>query len=389
MKLLIYDWAAWFRDDLYDVLRKLNIEYKLIKWKFDNDLHNKNNDESFVDYFDKSVDTTGFDAVFSINYWPMISVACEKKGIKYISWSYDSPIDIENPEETFGNSCNYIFLYDRFEAEKYIEAGYRNVYHMPLGINFERFEKYSSSMKKCDPYRAEVSFVGGLYNNSFNEVSSCLDDNAKSVLQKIVEFQLNMGPSQYVIDQLLTEGLVTLIGNEIAVATGKTANITRKHIEYMLAQEITRRERIIILNMCGGRFNTNLYSGQTFDILKDVNQKSTVDYFTQMPLVFAGSKINLNPASYAIRSGVSLRAFDVLACGGFLLSSYKSENKDDFEIGKEMDEYISIGEAIEKIEFYLQHDELRESIAKAGRERVRRDHNMKDRLLDMFKIAGI
>ena len=389
MKLLIYDWGAWFRDDLYAVLKTMNISYTLFTWNFNAKGHNKNDDRDFVDHFCSKYDTSCFDAVFSVNYWPMISEACNIKGIKYISWSYDSPIDIERPEDTFGNECNYIFLYDRYESEKYKNAGFNNVFHMPLGVNTSRLAKFDYFKKECDRYRADVSFVGGLYDNFFGGILGCLDDNTKLVLQKIVEVQTNLQNSQYVLDQVLTDGLVSMIDSQIRAFKPAFKQVTKEQLEFTISQEITRRERIVLLNLCGKRYKTNLYSGSKFDILESVIQRSTVDYVSQMPIVFAATKINLNPASFAIRSGVSLRAFDVMACGGFLLSNYKEENQDYFDIGKEMEQYVSMEDAIEKIDYYLSHEDIRLEVAKSGRARVKRDHRMEDRLSDIFEIVGI
>lgn len=389
MRLLVYDWGAWFRDDFYEVLKNMGITYELFRWNFNEHGHDKNEDSEFVEWFINNINCSGYDAVMSINYWPPISVACEKSGIKYISWSYDSPIDIKKPEDTFGNSCNYIFLYDKWEAEKYISKGLSNVYHMPLGVNVDRLSKYDSHRKECDKYRSEISFIGGLYNNSFGDLLKCVDESTKNVLLKIVEVQGNMPSGSYVIDQLLTDGFVTLVSDQVTSAIEGFETITKNQLEFSIAQEITRRERIILLNLCGKRYETDLYSGQTFDILKGVNQKSTVDYTKEMPLVFAASKINLNPALFAIRTGVSLRAFDIMACGGFLLTNYKEEYKELFSVGKEMELYTSMGDAIEKIDYYLSHEEERAQIAKEGRLRVKSDHRMDSRIKEMLKLARV
>ena len=74
---------------------------------------------------------------------------------------------------------------------------------------------------------------------------------------------------------------------------------------------------------------------------------------TQMPIVFNKSTINLNPTSKPIRSGIPLRIFDLLACGGFVLSNYQSDLLNDFVPGEELDIYSSIEELEEKIEYYL------------------------------------
>lgn len=38
-------------------------------------------------------------------------------------------------EKTLGNPCNYVFCFDRIQAQAYRNQGFDTVYHLPLGIN--------------------------------------------------------------------------------------------------------------------------------------------------------------------------------------------------------------------------------------------------------------
>ena len=105
-----------------------------------------------------------------------------------------------------------------------------------------------------------------------------------------------------------------------------------------------------------------------------------VDYMTQMPQVFAASKINLCPVLKANKSGIPLRALDIMGCGGFLLSSFQPELYEYFEDGTECVMYTSLQDAVEKAAFYLQNEELRKQIAAAGVARIERDFSYEDRI---------
>ena len=88
-------------------------------------------------------------------------------------------------------------------------------------------------------------------------------------------------------------------------------------------------ERISIMRSLGSRYQVCLYTGSDTTGLP-VRNCGRVKTHTQMPLVFANSKINLNITSRSIRTGLPLRIFDVLACGGFLLTNAQSELPDCF-----------------------------------------------------------
>ncbi|MFH0890881.1 MAG: glycosyltransferase [Candidatus Liptonbacteria bacterium] len=83
------------------------------------------------------------------------------------------------------------------------------------------------------------------------------------------------------------------------------------------------------------------------------------------------------------------RHFEIPACGGFLLTARADDLENYFRPGEEMVFYEDDGDYIEKIKYYLEHDEEREKIARAGYDRVRRDHSYVGRLNDIFgKIGG-
>lgn len=158
---------------------------------------------------------------------------------------------------------------------------------------------------------------------------------------------------------------------------------------HVLDQETSRRERLLLLNLLGSRFDTKLYSRQDYSVLRGVQCMGPVDYYREMPYVFAASDINLNISVKGIQSGVPQRAFDILASGGFLLSNYQQELVELFSYGEEMVVYESLEDAVEKCNFYLSNQELRGKIARKGRERVLTEHNMVDKIRYMMDVAEV
>jgi spore maturation protein CgeB len=85
------------------------------------------------------------------------------------------------------------------------------------------------------------------------------------------------------------------------------------------------------------------------------------------------------------RLQVKARNFEIPGYGGFLLTSYVQGLEQYFEIGKEVAVYRSEKELIEKIRYYLQHDDERETIRQAGHERTLREHTYEQRIRDIFQ----
>jgi spore maturation protein CgeB len=86
---------------------------------------------------------------------------------------------------------------------------------------------------------------------------------------------------------------------------------------------------------------------------------------------------------------IRLRDFEVPMSGGFYLVEYMKELEEFFDIGTEIECYRDKVELLDKIKYYLAHDEEREAIRMAGYRRARAEHTWQNRFTDAFKTAGL
>ncbi len=94
--------------------------------------------------------------------------------------------------------------------------------------------------------------------------------------------------------------------------------------------------------------------------------------FQEMLDIFKSSKINLN-FSKGLRNmkpQIKGRTFQVCMAGGFLLTEYVPGIENYFEIDKEIVCFKNTEEMIDKINYYLNHEEERRAIAQAGWKRA-------------------
>lgn len=110
-----------------------------------------------------------------------------------------------------------------------------------------------------------------------------------------------------------------------------------------------------------------------------------VNSLTEMPKVFNLSRINLNITMRPIETGLPLRCFDILGCGGFLMTNYQPELEDMFIIGEDLEAYSSLEELVDKCSYYLTHEDERAAIAHNGYEKVKSNHTHIHRLKEMLK----
>jgi spore maturation protein CgeB len=83
------------------------------------------------------------------------------------------------------------------------------------------------------------------------------------------------------------------------------------------------------------------------------------------------------------------RLFEVPAAGGFLLTGYAPYLEEYYVPGKELAVFRSPDELVQKIIYYLAHDDERQEIARSGQERTLREHTYEQRLRQIFKKIGL
>lgn len=385
MNLLIYHKSEYLFHDLCDILDREHAAYSVIPCTF----RDKYEDSGFRDEVRKNISLSQYDALISINYHPVLAKLCHEAGLKYIAWCYDCPLNVISIEDTLAYETNYVFLFDRQQYLGYYGRGFQTVYHMPLGVNSRRISSLACSPELDRKYSCEVSFVGNLYPSRLQEILAPLSSYTQGYLQALMDTQSKIYGC-YLLDQLLTADLLARINKEYRLKAPDTSFVLSKEaLDFAMASEITRRERIILLNLLGKRHHTRFYSYSPSGLVKDAVYSGFLDYSSEMPYAFHYSRINLNPALRIIQTGIPLRAFDVMGAGGFLLSSWQEELAEAYTDGVELALYDSIPDAVEKAAFYLAHEDIRARTAKAGREKTLSGHDLRDILSEIFRIAGI
>ena len=164
--------------------------------------------------------------------------------------------------------------------------------------------------------------------------------------------------------------------------------------EYIFAsscmeKRVTIEERKSLLDSIASLgHDFRLYTGSKLDDAPQLKQacKGYIDYMSVMPKVFKASRINLNISLRSIKTGIPLRALDIMGCGGFLLSNYQKELAENFEDGKEMVVFYGLDDCIEKVEYYLEHEDERRAIAESGCRAVRERLGLKTQLKKLLMM---
>ena len=157
--------------------------------------------------------------------------------------------------------------------------------------------------------------------------------------------------------------------------------------QHIISVKVAEQERLRYLKALSEHFNVDLYTGSDTYSMPLIHNRGFAKTNTEMPIIFHQSKINLNLTAKSIRSGLSLRIFDVLGCEGFLITNYQAELPEHFNIGEDLEAYTSLDDLMGKCEYYLSHDKDRQEIAHNGFEKVKKYHTYDIRLTQMLEIA--
>ncbi len=100
------------------------------------------------------------------------------------------------------------------------------------------------------------------------------------------------------------------------------------------------------------------------------------------------SKISLSLSHDGKKGQLRNRAFEIMACKSLLLEDSAAETGRLFDVGKDFDVFRNKEELLEKVRFYLQHEEERKAIAQSGYDKVTNLYNARNLWAGIFKNLG-
>lgn len=334
-------------------------------------------------------DTYSF--VFSINFFPSVSDVCNIWGIPYLCLIVDSPV-LELFSTSLANPCNKIFLFDRQLYNDFHHSNPDGIFHIPLATNVSDNYATATMASAADRTRfsSDISFIGSLYSEKclYNQIT--LPEKMRGYVDGLIEAQLLVYGYNF-IEECVTPELIEafckvrpeLINFPDSMKVDTKAVIA----QHIISVKVAEQERLRYLKALSEHFNVDLYTGSDTYSMPLIHNRGFAKTNTEMPIIFHQSKINLNLTAKSIRSGLSLRIFDVLGCEGFLITNYQAELPEHFNIGEDLEAYTSLDDLMGKCEYYLLHDKERQEIAHNGFEKVKKYHTYDIRLTQMLEIA--
>ena len=421
MHILMYRWKAYNYRDIEQT-------FLLLGYTVDNieqELGSYDVSPEFERVIEEKIRGTHYDMVFTVNYFPLISNVCERTGVKYVSWTCDNPL-ISMYHESVFHDCNYIFTFDKTNYLEFRGMGVKHIWYLPLAVDTERMDALLGAPEEVrtagaahegmktagtvpeeigtaesvpaeigkagrrkaaqDPemqkYRGDVAFVGSLYErNSYDKIKNRLPEYLRGYFDAVMEAQLNISGAN-IVEPMLTTNILEQLQEyfQLEKSDGSFSDLGLIFQTTVLGFKIAEIERRRALIELSKHYKVNVYSNSDVSDLLRIQYCGSVDYWSEMPKVFRMSKINLNFTIPNIKSGIPLHIWDVLGCGGFLLTNYQAEIPYYFNEGEDLVCFDGPEDLCEKVGYYLEHEEERKRIAWNGYRKVREKHSYIERI---------
>lgn len=325
------------------------------------------------------VKTYNPDLVFTVNH-----LGLDREGllmeffhqlkVPFVSWYVDSPAIILNLYAGQRSELAYIFVWDPTYIPEVKALGFEKVFPLPLATDPRIFRPRQASALAS--WQSSAAFVGNSMVRSVAEKLARLPSSPEfgRLFERLARAyrERPFRPFKEVAGQ---EGLA---GHQLIAGLSHSE---RNDLGAAIIWEATRVHRLGCIERLAP-FKPVIYGDPGWRQLvgKAFTLRPEVNYFGELPLVYGGTAVNFNVTSLQMKTAVNQRVFDAPAAGGFLLTDFKPQLAELFQVGKEIICYRQPEEIPELTRYYLKADRAREEIVARGCRRILAEHTYRHRL---------
>jgi len=319
--------------------------------------------------------------LFSINFSSAIAYMCSTRGLPYVSWTID-PLSHERLaliDGTSTASC-LAFAHDLQTVHHLLDQGI-HASHLLLAAPANRRSPIGDTARLA-AYQCDVSFVG----------SSLIDE--MSMLDRWLVVRGGDALSATALDW--TNRLLQLVASDPAFCGLRTVGGVDAFPDFLRNICKSEAEQDELISLLDGVLSA-LYRQRGVGIMGRFNGASAVwgdpgwtdihphyrggaDHGEELTLIYCASGINLDIPRLYQRQTTTMRIFDILASGGFVLAERSAALEAVFEEDRHLAYYDSHDELNDVLARWKNAPFKREAIAKAGRQEVLDKHQIKHRV---------
>lgn len=236
-----------------------------------------------------------------------------------------------------------------------------------------------------------MSFVGSLCkSNEDYDKADGFSEYARGYLEALLKTQVRIY-GYNLLEAALNKDIIKEIKRNVPyelLQTGEMVGTERSILaRQILGNKVTEIERHQLLQGVSEKFETHLYTAEEATGLPKLCVHKPVISWEERAEVYKKSRINLHFTHRSVTSGIPQEVFEIMAAGGFVLTNFQPEIPENFVVGEHLETFVNERELLDKIAYYLEHEEERVQIAKAGQQAVKEFHSYLSRAVTIFNTV--
>jgi spore maturation protein CgeB len=321
------------------------------------------------------------DLAFSLDQAGFDTEVFTRHKIPHVAWFLDNPLYWLGKVSI---SPYYLaFVHDKLYIERMKMVGFKKIFYLPFGTNPEIFNGVSLTEEDMERYGCNLSFVGNSIHTYYPKYLQWIrDPEDRRIADEVVRIQVK-NPLLDIQDVIEVAG--SSFGHPLRFKDTLSEEILMMCMEGV-ASSIIRKETLEEVADLG----LSVYGdGGWRGMLGSTKAKvfGPIPYSRDgIAKLFIASKINLNISRVQFKTAINQRPFDVACAGGFILTDYRRDIGELFELGKEMVCYRDKEELRELSIYFLKHPEERREIAMKAKKRVLEEHTFERRIKEMVNL---
>lgn len=331
--------------------------------------------------------------LFSINYKKGLAELAARKNLQTVCWEIDPAVD-QVPPLAGGGDNIVIFSHDPANLGEYLEAGFRHAHAMPLATNPQRRFPHELTPGELAKYAAPVSFVGSsmvaqaqkLREEFLALYATCYGNTPTNYRRACELFEQILARQRADYSKYHIPSLIAVAdANLQQFACTRARNMK---LGMLIGESAAAEKRLNYLR--GLRdYSPRVWGDSGWELIagQGITYGGPAGHFLELNKIYCATRINLDINRIYQPEIVTMRTFDILACGGFLLAEHSSALVRLLAPGEHLDTYRNFQEMREKVAYYLAHPQIAREIAAAGRQAVQKRHTIRQRVASMLSYV--
>ena len=272
-----------------------------------------------------------------------------------------------SPDRGHIDALDQLGIIDRAKVRFFLQPAYPN------------FVRYGYRTPPANAYRTRVGFAGNVYVKG----AQSLPFRSEKALAEL-EARVLMAKKNRLTDCLWD--LITAEINKLDKPSRKRLRLEPNHSFFwqFMHEEIetvgNTEARLGVLTALKREFDFfgNFVEPDSVSTLRDryrMKFRKSLDYFTELPLLFMNSDVIVDVVNLGYNSGVSPKIMGCFACGGLVLFDYKRDFRDAMgELGNQV-MYHSLDQLNSMVDEYLSNPRKRREVSRYLQHRVATEFN--------------